>query len=49
MPLLALIHFALAWQLIRRPEDKQAQPLGLAAAVAGIVLYVAMVWPALAG
>lgn len=46
-PLLALIHFALAWQLVRRGDDAPAPALGLPAALAGIVLYTAMVWPAL--
>ncbi len=47
-PLLALIHFALAWQLLRRPENATAHPLGAGAVIVGILLYVAMVWPALA-
>jgi len=48
-PLLALIHFALAWQLVRRPQGGTAKPLGAGAAMVGIVLYVAMIWPAVAG
>lgn len=48
-PLLALIHFALAWQILRRPQDGTAKPLGAFAASVGLILYVAMVWPALAG
>ncbi|MBX3487807.1 DUF4386 family protein [Parvibaculum sp.] len=48
-PLLALVHFALAWQILRRPEGAAAQPLGIGAGVAGVVLYVAMIWPAIAG
>jgi hypothetical protein len=48
-PLLALIHFALAWEILRRPRDGTAKPLGAFAASVGLVLYVAMIWPALAG
>src|SRR5690606_14537856 len=47
-PLLALIHFALAWQLLLRPQDAAARPLGIPAAAMGLLLYAAMVWPALA-
>lgn len=46
-PLLALIHFALAWQLVRRHDDAPAPPLGLPSALTGTVLYAAMIWPAL--
>lgn len=48
-PLLALIHFALAWQIVHRPEGAAARPLGVGAAFAGIALYIAMVLPAVAG
>lgn len=47
-PLLALIHFALAWQLLRRAENAPARPLGAGAAIAGILLYVGMIWPVVA-
>lgn len=48
-PLLALIHFGLAWQILRRPQGGAAAPLGAVAAIVGIALYVGMVWPAVAG
>lgn len=48
-PVLALIHFALAWQLVRQREGGPAPRLGFGAAAAGAVLYGAMVWPAIAG
>lgn len=48
-PLLALIHLALAWQIIRRPEGAPAKPLGIGAALSGIALYIAMVLPAFTG
>lgn len=44
-PVLALIHFALAWQLVRREGDGIAPRLGIGAAAVGAVLYGAMVWP----
>jgi hypothetical protein len=47
-PVLALIHFALAWQIVRREGEADAKPLGLDAAVAGVALYMAMVWPVVA-
>jgi hypothetical protein len=47
-PLLALVHLALAWQLLRRDENAPARPLGAAAAIAGILLYGAMIWPVMA-
>lgn len=48
-PLLALIHFGLAWQLIRRSPDDEAGRLGVLAYAIGAVLYVAMIWPVLSG
>jgi len=48
-PLLALIHFGLAWQLIRRPSDQEASDLGMLAYVIGAVLYAGMIWPVLTG
>jgi hypothetical protein len=48
-PLLALIHFGLAWQLLRRKDGGPAPRLGIGAAAAGAALYAAMVWPAVAG
>ena len=48
-PVLALLHFAMAAQLLRREAGKAARPLGWMSAVIGLVLYAAMVWPVVAG
>ena len=48
-PVLALLHFAIAVQLLRREAGVAAKPLGWLAAVAGMALYAAMVWPVVAG
>tara|TARA_R110000868_G_scaffold27716_2_gene104846 strand:- start:1065 stop:1886 length:822 start_codon:yes stop_codon:yes gene_type:complete len=48
-PVLALLHFALAAQLLRRKAGAAARPLGWLAAIVGVGLYAAMVWPVVAG
>tara|TARA_R110002074_G_scaffold315972_1_gene486396 strand:- start:2198 stop:3037 length:840 start_codon:yes stop_codon:yes gene_type:complete len=44
-PVLALLHFALAAQLLWRNADTAAKPLGWFAGIVGAGLYAAMVWP----
>lgn len=48
-PLLALIHFGLAAQLLRRKGDEAMKPLGWVSAVVGVALYSAMIWPVVMG
>lgn len=47
LPLLAILHFGLAWQLVRRKDLAPAPQLGLGFATVAIVLYAAMAAPAL--
>ncbi|MCE7997786.1 MAG: DUF4386 family protein [Rhodobiaceae bacterium] len=47
LPLLAILHFGLAWQLIRRQGLDPAPNLGVGFAVTALVLYSTMVTPTL--
>jgi Domain of unknown function (DUF4386) len=47
LPLLAILHFGLAWQLIRRRGLAPAPKLGLGFAAVAAILYAAMAAPAL--
>ena len=47
LPLLAILHFGLAWQLIRRRDMAPAPRLGLGFAAVAAILYAAMAAPAL--
>lgn len=48
-PLLALIHFGLAWQFIRRKGEDKAPDLGVVAGGVGVLLYAGMIWPVISG
>ncbi len=47
LPLLAILHFGLAWQLMRRRDLAAAPALGVGFGVTALVLYAAMVAPTL--
>jgi len=47
LPLLAILHFGLAWQLVRRHGTAPAPQLGVGFAAVAAILYAAMAAPAL--
>lgn len=49
MPLLAIIHFGLAWQLARRKDLAPAPELGIGFMVVAVVAYAAMAVPVFVG
>ncbi len=49
LPLLAVIHFGLAWQLVRRKDLEPAPALGAGFVVVAIIAYGAMVAPVFMG